>query len=302
MTTQNPSTSGSPAASSNAVLDWVSVTRPRIASFVALASYVGGWLASAGEASSTRLLEAAFWVTCTAASASIFNAVIERETDGKMHRTRTRPLVTGRIAVAPATAVGALLAIVGATGLALRFEPIAALLALGTIIAYALVYTPLKRITTFNTLVGAVPGAMPPLIGYAAIAGDGGVWGWSLFAILFVWQFPHFLAIAWLYREDYARADMKMLASVPNSEGIAGRQSLLYCLPIVPVSLIPGLMHEAGPIYMSGVSAAGFAFVLAAAAFARREDERNAKRLLRSSLLYLPIVLGVAVLDAVVGV
>ncbi|MEO0649386.1 MAG: heme o synthase [Planctomycetota bacterium] len=281
--------------------DWIALTRPRIASFVALASYVGGWLATHGEAGPARLAEAALYVTLTAAAASIFNAVLERDTDGLMERTKNRPLPTGRIGVAPATSVGALAAVLGTAGLAVRFEPLAALLALATIVAYALVYTPLKRVTTFNTLVGAVPGAMPPLLGYVALAGDGGVWGWSLFAVLFVWQFPHFFAIAWLYREDYARADLKMLASGPGSAGIAGRQSLVYCLPILPVSMLPLFDRAAGAVYFFGAVAIALAFILAAAGFAVREDERNARRLLRTSLLYLPLLLGLAVLDQVVA-
>ena len=291
-------TSSTPVASApHPVADWIALTRPRIASFVALASYVGGWLATDGQAGVARLAEAALYVTLTAAAASIFNAVLERDTDGLMERTKARPLPTGRIGVAPATTVGALAAVGGTLGLALRFEPWAALLALGTILAYALVYTPLKRVTTFNTVVGAVPGAMPPLLGHVAQTGDGGVWGWSLFAVLFVWQFPHFFAIAWLYREDYARADLRMLASAPGSVGLAGRQSLVYCLPILPVSLLPLFERAAGAIYLFGAVAAGLAFVLASLGFALREDERNARRLLRTSLLYLPLLLGLAILD-----
>jgi protoheme IX farnesyltransferase len=284
------------------LVDWIAMTKPRIASFVALASYVGGWLATGGAASAGRLGEMALYVTCTAAAASLFNAVLERDTDALMERTRNRPLPTGRIGVAPATLVGALLVALGTTGLALRFEPLAALLALATVVAYALIYTPLKRVTTFNTLVGAFPGAAPPLIGHVALTGDGGVWGWSLFGLLFVWQFPHFLSIAWLYREDYRRAGLKMLASVPGAEGLAGRQSFLHCLPILPVSLLPILEQRAGIVFAVGALAAGGAFLLAAAAFARREDERNARRLLRTSLLYLPLVLGLAVLDTLVAV
>jgi protoheme IX farnesyltransferase len=283
------------------LIDWIAVTKPRIASFVWLASFVGGWLAVRGEASTSALVEMATWVTATAAAASLFNAVLERDTDALMERTRARPLPMGRIGVAPALFGGALLLAAGTVGLFLRFTPVAAVMAVGTVVAYALLYTPLKRVTTFNTLVGALPGAMPPLIGHAALAGDGGVWGWALFALLFVWQFPHFLAIAWLYRDDYRRAGLKMLASMPGAEGLAGRQSLLYCLPILPVSLLPALQREAGLVYALGAPLCGAAFVLAAAAFAWREDERNARRLLRTSLLYLPLILVLAVFDVAVS-
>ncbi|QDU66935.1 protoheme IX farnesyltransferase [Engelhardtia mirabilis] len=288
------------ASEPSVLVDWVTLLKPRISSFVALAAYVGGWLASDGNASTALLIELSFYVTLTGGAAGIFNQVIERDTDALMPRTANRPLPTGRISVRDAIAAAAVMATVGTVGLGLRFEPLSAVLALATIVAYALVYTPLKRHTSFNTLVGALPGAMPPLLGYAAIAGDGGVWGWSLFAVLFVWQFPHFMAIAWLYREDYAAGGMKMLPSLPGTEGMAGRQALLYSVVILPAALLPLVRGEGTIVYAVGATAAGLAYVAASIAFAMDENVVSAKRLLRTSLLYLPVIFALAIFDRAV--
>jgi protoheme IX farnesyltransferase len=282
--------------------DLAVLLKPRIASFVFLAALVGGWLALGRGAELWPLAEAALWITCTAGAASVFNQVLERDTDARMERTRHRPLPAGRIGVGAAIGVGAGLAALGTAGLALRFDPLAAVLALLTLLTYALVYTPLKRVTTFNTLVGALPGAMPPLLGHVAATGEVGVWGAALFALLFVWQFPHFLAIAWIYREDYARAGLRMLPSVPGTVGMAGRQALLYCLPILPVAMLPAWEGEAGWIYVLASVGAGLAYLAASLAFALRENAANARRLLRTSLVYLPVLLAVAVLDRLVAV
>jgi len=279
---------------------WVELFKPRIASMVGFAAFVGALLAAGPGAHVPRLLEAALAITAVAGASAVFNQVLERDTDRLMVRTAARPLVTGSIRVRDALLVGAAVAAAGTLDLALRFNTLSALLALATLAAYALVYTPLKRVSTLNTLVGAVPGAMPPLIGYAALAGSVEGWGWFLFAVLFAWQFPHFLAIAWLYRADYARAGLRMLPCVESSRGLTGRQALLYSLVIVPVGLVPAVDGVAGPVYAVSALVLGLVYVAASAAFALREEARRARLVLYVSLFYLPVLFSLTLLDPVV--
>jgi protoheme IX farnesyltransferase len=248
----------------------------------------------------SRASLAALCVGLVAASSAIFNHVLERDTDRLMHRTRHRPLVTGSVRVRDALIGACVLGSAGMLGLALRFNLLSALLAVSTLVGYALVYTPFKRVSTLNTIVGAVPGAMPPLIAATAVAGYPTSWGWSLFALLFCWQFPHFMAIAWLYREDYARAGMKMLPSMPGNEGLAGRQALLYGLSGLPISLLPTLHGDAGSVYAIAALALGACYVGAAWRFARREDRARARMLLFISILYLPAMYASMFIDPTV--
>ena len=217
-----------------------------------------------------------------------------------MERTRERPLPAGRLRPRDAILFATVLAVVGVAGLAARFNALAGLFALSTLASYTLVYTPLKRLSTFNTVVGAIPGAMPPLIGFVAVAGRPEGWGWLLFGILFAWQFPHFMAIAWLYREDYARAGMRMLPSLPGHEGLAGRQALAFSLVLICVSLLPGVRGLAGPVYVAGALLLGLAYAGASAAFALRETRARARAVLLVSLFYLPLLFSLVLLDPVV--
>ena len=283
------------------IADWVTLTKGRIGAFVFFAAWVGAVLAlrAQGVDDLSAGLEPAFWVLCVAAGSSIFNQVFEVRTDHLMERTRGRPLVTGRVAGRQATIAGIALGLGGTLALAVRFNWTAALCALGTLVAYSMVYTPLKRFTTHNTAIGALPGAMPPLLGALAIDGSGvqTAWGWYLFLILFVWQFPHFMAIAWMYREDYRRGGLRMLPSMPNSEGIAGRNALLYSLVIVPVSLLPGMRGDAELLYLLVAPLAGLMYVAFSLAFALHETRTRARGLLLASLVYLPIVFLAALFD-----
>jgi protoheme IX farnesyltransferase len=288
------------AVATSAGLAWLELFKPRIAAMVGFAAFVGALLAAGPGADLARLFEAALAITAVAGASGLFNQVLERDTDRLMARTAARPLVTGRVRVRDAILVGALVAAAGTLDLALRFNTLSALLALATLLAYTLVYTPLKRVSTLNTLVGAVPGAMPPLIGYAALAGSVGGWGWFLFAVLFAWQFPHFLAIAWLYRADYARAGLRMLPCVESSRGLTGRQALLYSLVILPVALLPAVEGVAGPVYALSALVLGLAYVGASLAFALREDARRARLVLLVSLVYLPALFSLTLLDPVV--
>jgi len=280
--------------------DWLTLVRPRIAVFVVLAALTGALLSAGQNVELGTAIVVALLIGAVAASSSVFNQILERDTDRLMARTADRPLATGRISVRDATCFAAGLALVGTVGLAVWFNVLAALLGLSTLLSYVLVYTPLKRHTSLNTVIGAVPGAMPPLLGAVAMTGGPGVWGWTLFAFVFVWQFPHFFAIAWLYREDYRRAGMKMLASIPGGEAMAGRQAFVYSLLILPISLLPVVRGEAGTLYLVVTFLLSLGYVGFSAAFAWRVSRRSARALLLFSLLYLPLTLSVALFDPVV--
>jgi len=282
--------------------DFLTLTKPRIGALVGLSAFVGALLAAGPTGSLARIAEAAVLVTLTAASASVLNQVLERDVDGRMLRTQNRPLPAGRISMRDAILFGALLAVAGVGGLALRFNVLSALLALATLFAYVAIYTPLKRASTLNTVIGAVPGAAPPLLGYVAIAGAPGGWALSLFAVLFVWQFPHFMAIAWIHRADYARAGLRMLPALPGCERMAARAAFAYALALLPVSLLPGTRGEAGIVYTLGALALGLLYVAASVRFAWRPDARSARFLLVTSLLYLPIFFLLVLADPVVRV
>jgi len=279
--------------------DWVTLTKPRIGSFIFLAALIGAALASGANVPWGMACEAAFYVTCAAAAGSALNQVLERETDRRMLRTQDRPVAAGRIGLRDAILFGTALALVGVGGMAWRFNLLAALLVCATLFAYVAVYTPLKRVSTLNTVVGALPGAAPPLLGYVALAGGTGRWAWALFALIFVWQFPHFLAIAWIYRADYARAGLRMLPAVPGGRGVASRSALSYALALIPVALVPAVCGDASALYGLGALVASLAYAAAALRFAWREDERGARLLLHVSLVYLPLVLGLALFDPV---
>lgn len=279
---------------------WLDLTKSRIAAMVLLSALVGALLASAPQLDFPRALQAALCVGLVAASSAVFNHTLERDTDRLMQRTRLRPLVTGQVRMRDALIAASVLGLSGTLGLALGFNLLSALLAVSTLVAYALVYTPFKRVSTLNTIVGAVPGAMPPLIAATAVAGYPTRWGWSLFALLFCWQFPHFMAIAWLHREDYARAGMKMLPAMPGNEGVAGRQALLYGLSLLPISLLPTLHGEAGAVYAIAALALGAVYIGAAWRFSLREERARARALLFASIVYLPAMYAGILLDPVV--
>lgn len=281
--------------------DYLALVRPRISAFVLFAAFTGALLGAGRDAELLRVALAALLVGLVGASSSVFNQVLERDTDRLMPRTRNRPLAAERMSVRDAVLFGAALGVSGVSGLALAFQPLSALLALSTLAAYVLLYTPLKRYTSLNTVVGAVPGAMPPLLGFVAMAGRPGPWAWILFALVFAWQFPHFFAIAWLYREDYRRAGMQMLPCLPGATGLAGRQSLAYSLLLLPVSLLPGVRGEAGLVYSAAALVLGCGYALSAGAFAWRETRVTARTLLLVSLAYLPLLFSAVLFDPVVS-
>ena len=280
---------------------WGELLRVRVAVMVFLTAALGGWIATrdASIGNLARCAEAAVYVLLVTGSASILNQVIERETDALMPRTKHRPLVTGEVSVLTATLGAALMGVAGTVGLALSFNLLSAVLVLATLLMYVAIYTPLKRVSTLNTVIGAVPGAAPVLIGYAALAGDIGPLGWALFGTIFAWQFPHFMAIAWIYREDYALAGHRMVPTEPDSEGVAGRYAFLYSLSIVPVSLMPALAGMTSSVYVAGALLLGALYVVPSYQFMARESRPTARRLLLASIIYLPALMALFFIDPV---
>jgi protoheme IX farnesyltransferase len=269
----------------------------RLTTLVLLTTMAGFYLGSRGPVSWALLLNALGGTALLAAGASALNQLLEREQDAKMLRTRDRPLPSGRLTAESVLVIGAVCGTVGLIWLALRVNAVTALLGALTLGSYLFVYTPLKRVTTLNTVIGAIPGALPPLMGWAAARGAISGEGWSLFAILFFWQLPHFLAIAWMYRDQYAQAGFIMLPVVDPGGERTGRQALCHTLGLLPVSLCPFLFRLAGPAYLAGALLLGGAFVWCAFQFSRQLSLQRARLLFLVSIIYLPLLLGLMVLD-----
>jgi protoheme IX farnesyltransferase len=288
-------TAGLAAAPSRAA-DFAELTKPRITSLVLVTAAVGYAVGSAGDFSVVRFLVFMAGTALLCAGASALNQFSERDTDARMVRTSRRPLPAGRMRPEEALVFG--LALSGAGLVLLVFiNPLTLLLGAISLASYVLAYTPLKRVTSLSTVVGAVPGALPPLMGWAAARGSLGPAGWGLFAILFLWQLPHFLAIGWLYRDDYARGGFPMLAVTDRDGSSTGRQAVLYATALLPVTLAAGLLAAAGKGYLWGALVLGVAFLGCALLFAWDRSTAAARRLFFASVLYLPLVLGLMVFD-----
>lgn len=284
-------TAASDRSGTGRIAAFISLTKPRIAVMVLLTVAVGFFLGMRGASHPLALVLTVLGTGLVAAGASVWNQVLERRTDAQMRRTAMRPLPRGIVAPGEAALFGSVLTAAGTLILALGANALAAFLALLTFVLYVAAYTPLKQVTTLNTAVGAIPGALPPVIGWAAATGRLGIEAWSLFLIVFLWQFPHFLAIAWLHREDYARGGHKMLPSVDPTGALTGRQATVYALALVPAGLLPTVVGVAGPLYFIGALALGLAYLAAALRFWGDVSEDSARRLLRASFLHLPGVL-----------
>ena len=280
--------------------DWAELLRPRIAGMVAFTAFIAAMLACGPGGDLGVAFEVTLWVTLSAGAGSVLNQVLERDSDGLMARTAERPLVTGRIAMRDAIIFGGVLFLASLTGLALRFSLLAALLAAATLLLYLAVYTPLKKVSTFNTVPGAVAGAAPPAIAWAAVTGSLDGWGVWLAAILFVWQFPHFMAIAWMYRDEYRGAGIQMLAGVEGGERIAGRHAVQQAVLLLPLVLLPGVQGVAGPVFSFGALLVGAIYAGFALRFAHRQSYSSARGLLLVSLVYLPVVYSLALFDPIV--
>ena len=276
---------------------FVALTKPRIGVMVLVTVATGFLLGARGSALPSTLIMTMLGTGLVAGGASALNQLLERSRDARMRRTQNRPLPTGRVSATEAAVFGAVLSVVGLGVLAYSANVTAAAVALASLFLYVFVYTPLKPLTTLNTAVGAIPGALPPVIGWAAATGRLGAEAWVLFLIIFLWQFPHFLAIAWIYREDYARGGHQMLPSVDPLGVMTGRQASFYALALVPAALMPCVVGLAGGTYFAGSLLLGLFYLASSVRFWSDVSDLTARRLLRASILYLPAILALLLLN-----
>jgi heme o synthase len=269
---------------------YVELTKPRITFLIVLTAAAGFALGSAGRVDYVLLLSAMFGIGLLSSGIATLNQYAERDLDGLMRRTATRPLPSGKLAPWEALAFGAGITIAAEIYLLIFVNPLTALLGLTVIAGYVFAYTPLKTRTSLSTMVGAFPGAVPPLIGWTAASNSLSLEGWVLFAILFLWQFPHFLAIAWMYREDYTRAGILMLPVVEPNGRVTAQQIVVYTLMLLPVSLLPTVLGMAGRIYLVGAVLLGLLFLYSSLRAAFSMSRQQARRLLLASVLYLPLL------------
>lgn len=282
------------------VADYAELTKPRVTALILMSTLVGFYLGSAADVNFSLLLHTLLGTALVAGGTAALNQFWERAADGKMLRTKDRPLPAGRMEPWKALCFGLVLSAAGILYLGAKANVLTGLLAALTLGTYLFLYTPLKKRTPLCTLVGAFPGAIPPLIGWVAASGGFTLGAGILYLILFLWQFPHFLSIAWLYREDYARGGIIMLP-VLEPEGVAtGRHITLYCAALLPASLLPSLLGVTGWIYLSGALVLSAAFLHCGVRAARERTKLQARRLLQASVVYLPLVYGLMMLDKIV--
>lgn len=277
--------------------DYAELTKPRITLLVVITSLIGFFMGSAGRLDWVRLIHTLAATALVASGASTLNMFLERDLDRLMRRTANRPLPAGRVEPVRALAFGVVLSIGGALWLSLATNLLAGALAAATVLSYVFCYTPLKRTTTLSTVVGAVPGALPPVGGWAAATGQITPTAFLLFAIVFIWQLPHFLAIGRLYREDYARAGYPMLPVVDLEGKTTGRHMVLWSVALIPVSLATTLLGLTGTLYSIGALALGLWFADSSRRFLAQGTDRAARRLFFVSVAYLPLLWALMVLD-----
>ena len=280
---------------------WVSIyadlIKARLTLLVLLTTLVGFYIGWQGPMNYALMFHALLGTALVASGAAALNQFLEREYDARMRRTASRPLPSGRLQPVTVILFGGVCSLFGLVYLAMLVNPLTSVLGAVSLVSYLFLYTPLKRITWLNTHMGAIPGALPPLMGWAAARGtlDGG--GWAMFAILFFWQIPHFFAIAWIYRDEYAKAGFVMLPAVDPTGARTGQQAVSHTLGLLMVSLCPFLFHLAGPIYLAAALVLGVGYLVCAIQFARRLDLASARRLFFASIIYLPLLLVALVLD-----
>jgi protoheme IX farnesyltransferase len=277
--------------------DYIALTKPRITWLILMSTGVGYFFGAKSGWNFLTLLHTIIGTGLIASGTAALNQWYERDADAKMKRTQDRPLPAGRLAPRNALIFASLISAAGFVELFVAVNPLSAWLGLFTLASYLFIYTPLKRRSPHSTTIGAIPGAMPPLIGYAAASGTLTWDAWILFAILFLWQFPHFYAIAWMYREDYERAGIRMLPVVePDGESTA-RRILLYSLLLIPISLVPKFLSMTGNLYLFGALAIGLMFLYAGIRVSFDRTRQQARRVLLASVIYLPVLYGLMLLD-----
>ena len=288
------------------VRDYVELTKPRITWLILMSTAIGyffglprsaGWRALLGTIHLVSLVHTIVGTSLMASGTAALNQWYERDADRRMRRTARRPLPSGRLTAGRALAFGVSLAIVGFVELWLGVNLLSGVIGAFTLASYLFLYTPLKQRTWWSTTVGAIPGAMPPVIGYAAAAGAVSREAWVLGAILFLWQFPHFYSIAWLYKEDYARAGIRMLPVVEPDGRSTARQIVVYGMALIPVSLTPALMGMSGIVYGLGALVLGLWFLYSGVRVALDRNILRARSVLMTSVLYLPLIYGLMILD-----
>lgn len=269
---------------------YLELTKPRITFLIVLTSAAGFALAVPGRVDFGALLSAMFGIALLASGIATLNQYMERDLDRLMRRTADRPLPSGRLLPWEALLFGAGLTVLAETYLAIVVNPLTAFIGLTVIAGYLFGYTPLKTKSSLSTLVGAFPGAVPPLIGWSAARAELSLEAWVLFAILFLWQFPHFLAIAWMYREDYRRAGILMLPVVEPEGRVTAQQIIVYTVMLLPVSLLPAFLGLSGKLYLYGAIILGLLFLYSSFRAAFSKSRQEARRLLLASVLYLPLL------------
>ena len=279
------------------VHDLVELVKARLTLLVLLTTAVGFYLGAEGPINYWALLHTVLGTALAAAGAAALNQWWEYKLDALMQRTQSRPVPAGRMQPTEALVIGAALSIFGVTYLAFVCNALSAALAAITIIVYIFAYTPLKLVSTFNTALGAVPGAIPPMIGWAAARGTLNAGAWMLFAILFFWQLPHFFAIAWMYRDDYARAGFQMISSDDRTGERSASQSVFFCMLLFVVAGLPAFLGIATVFYLLAELILGAVFIGMAMRFLKTRARSDARRLFLTSIIYLPLLLGALVLS-----
>jgi len=287
---------GTRSARSGYIRDLVELVKARLTLLVLLTTAVGFYLGADSPINFAALLHTVFGTAAAAAGAAALNQWWEYKLDALMRRTRSRPVPAGRMRPRDAVVLGAALSIFGVAYLAFVCNALSAALAAITIIIYIFAYTPLKRVSTFNTALGAVPGALPPMIGWAAARGTLNAGAWMLFAILFFWQLPHFFAIAWMYRDDYARAGFQMISSDDRTGERSASQSVFFCMLLFIVAGLPAFLGIATVFYLLAELVLGGVFIAVAMRFLKTRATSDARRLFITSIIYLPLLLGALVL------
>ena len=281
--------------------DYIELTKPRITWLILMSTGIGYFFGlpshALREINWLLLLHTILGTGLIASGTAALNQWYERAADRKMHRTAGRPLPSGRLTAGRALAFGIALSVAGFAELWLGVNLLSGLIGAFTLASYLFLYTPMKQRTWWSTTVGAIPGAMPPMIGYAAAAGVITRESWVLFAILFLWQFPHFYSIAWMYKEDYARAGIRMLPVVEPDCRSTARQIVLYGIALIPVSLVPGMLGMTGRIYLIGALILGLVYLYSGVRVALERTLVRARAVLLTSVLYLPLIYGLMLLD-----
>lgn len=279
------------------LIDYIQLTKPRITWLILMSTGVGYFFGAMDGWTWSVLLHTLLGTAFIASGTAALNQWWEREADKKMVRTQNRPLPAERLHPTRALIFAIVLSAIGFAELSLGANPLTGLLGLFTLASYLFVYTPLKQRTPHATTIGAIPGAMPPLIGYAAAHGTLTAQGWALFAILFLWQFPHFYAIAWMYKDDYSKAGIRMLPVVDPSGDSTVRQILFYSLALVPISLLPRYLGMSGNVYLVGALILGAIYFYSGVLVARELNRAQARRVLLTSIVYLPVLYGLMMAD-----